>query len=212
MIVLDIETSGLYPEKNGIWQIGSLDFYNPKNTFLEEARIDDEDEISESALKVTGKTEAELRDSNKQSQKQLIQNFFDWTKTARIKNALCQNPNFDYSFIAQKSRKYELEVPFHYRTFDLHSFAQGKYQQQYGKFLMREDHSDMSLSNILKFCGLDDKRIIMDKGIIVQEGRPHNALEDAKLTAEAFSRLTYGKELLEEYSQYKIPVYLKNDN
>ena len=40
MIVVDIETSGLYPEKHGIWQIGALDFYNSQNVFLEEARID----------------------------------------------------------------------------------------------------------------------------------------------------------------------------
>ena len=61
MIVVDIETSGLYPEKHGIWQIGALDFYNSQNVFLEEARIDDEDEISEEALKIIGKTKAELR-------------------------------------------------------------------------------------------------------------------------------------------------------
>lgn len=45
MIVVDIETSGLDFNKCGIWQIGALELENPANTFLEEARIDDEDEI-----------------------------------------------------------------------------------------------------------------------------------------------------------------------
>ena len=80
MIVLDIETSGGYPTKYGIWQIGALEFENPENQFLEEARIDDEDKIEEEALKVGGKTKEELRDPNKQSQKELLDNFIEAMK------------------------------------------------------------------------------------------------------------------------------------
>ena len=47
MIILDIETSGLRPEENGIWQIGAVDFYNPENIFLDECRIDQEDKVEE---------------------------------------------------------------------------------------------------------------------------------------------------------------------
>ncbi len=208
MIVLDIETSGLYPEEHGIWQIGALDFYNPQNTFLEEGRIDDEDEVAEEALKVTGKTEAELRNQNKQSQKHLLENFFDWTKKAKIKNCICQNPQIDLGFITLKARKYELKFPLHYRTFDLHSFAQARYRKLHGDFLMKEEHSEMGLSNILKFCGLEDKRIKMKEGKVQKQGTPHNAIEDCKLTAECFSRIVYGKSLFQEFSQYKVPEYL----
>ncbi len=208
MIVVDIETTGLNSEKHGIWQIGALDFSNSDNIFLEEARIDEEDGISEEALKVIGKTEAELRNQNKQSQKQLLENFFYWTKTAKIKNAICQNPQFDLCFLTFKARKYGLEFPLHYRAFDLHSFASLRFYQINKKFLMREHHSDMGLSNTLKFCGIEDKRIKTEKGTIIQTGSSHNALEDAKLTAEAFSRLIHGKNLLKEFSQYKIPEYL----
>ncbi len=196
MIVIDIETSGLYPEKNGIWQIGALDFYNPQNTFLEESRIDDEDEITQEALKIIRKTEAKLRDKSKQSQKKLLEHFFDWTNGVKIKNPICQNPQFDLSFITEKARKYLLKVPFHHRAFDLHSFASLKYEQIHGEFLIKEDHSDMGLTNILKFCGMQDDR------------KAHNALEDAKLTAECFSRIVYTKSLINEYSQYEIPKEL----
>ena len=196
MIVVDIETSGLYPEKHGIWQIGALDFYNSQSVFLEEARIDDEDEISEEALKIIGKTKAELRNKRKQSQKQLLENFSSWTNNVKIENCLCQNPNFDLDFIMQKARKYNLKMPIHYRAFDLHSIVALKYHQLHGNFLIKEDHSDMGLTNILEFCGIQDNR------------KAHNALEDAKLTAECFSRLVYGEPLIKEYSQYKIPTGL----
>ncbi len=68
-IVLDLETSGLEIEKSGIWQIGAIDL-NTGEEFFDECRIDDEDKIMESALKVTGKTEEELRNQEKQSQNQ----------------------------------------------------------------------------------------------------------------------------------------------
>ena len=205
MIVVDIETSGLYPERHGIWQIGALDYYNPENTFVEDGRIDEEDEITEGALKVTGKTEEALRDLNKQSQRSLMQSFFNWTKTVKIKNAICQNPVFDIAFINYKARKLNVtndffhldsHTPFHYRSFDLHSEAQLKYHQIHRGFLFKESHSNMGLTNILEFCGIEDKR------------KEHNALEDAKLTAECFARIIDGKALFPEYSQFKIPIYL----
>ncbi|MEK6915283.1 MAG: 3'-5' exonuclease [Nanoarchaeota archaeon] len=117
MIVVDIETSGNFdPAKHGIWQIGALDFENPTNTFLEEARIDDEDSLTEEALKVTGKTEAQLRDKTKQSQKQLLSNFFEWVSKIKNRVIVAHNTPFDYGFIVLKAKKYGLEVSFDCKT------------------------------------------------------------------------------------------------
>ena len=87
MIVLDIETSGVNPEENGIWQIGAFEIENPNNYFLEEGRIDEDDEIGEGSLKVTGKSKEYFLNKNKQSQKDLLIKFFEWFKNAKIKNA-----------------------------------------------------------------------------------------------------------------------------
>ena len=201
MIVVDIETSGLDFNKCGIWQIGALDLNNPENQFLEEARIDEEDEIQKEALGLTGKNEEKLRDLNKQSQKQLLENFFKWVEEIKIKNFVCENPQFDIGFISTKARKYGLKIGFHHRAFDLHSIAQTRYFQINKKFLFDFDHSDLGLTNILQFVGMRDDR------------NAHNALEDCKLEAECFSRLVYGKSLFLEYQKFKIPDCLKkNDN
>lgn len=213
MIVVDIETSGGYPDTAGVWQIGAIDFYNPEDYFLEEARIDDKDVVEEAAVRVHGKDEEELRDKNKQSQKQLIENFLKWVKKKKIKNMISQCPHIiDFPLLRLKARKYGIEFPFHYRAFDLHSIAQMKHFQIKGEFLIKEDHSDLGLTNILKFCGMEDKRKQFSgksfNSELVKDGTPHNALEDAKLTAECFSRLIYGKNLLPEYSKFKIPEYL----
>ena len=37
----------------------------------------------------------------------------------------------------------------------------------------------------------------------------HNALEDCKLEAEAISRISYGKNLIQKYNKFSIPDYLK---
>ncbi len=203
-VVVDIETSGIDFVKCGIWQIGAVDL-ETKEEFLEEARIDDEDKIVEisgsdkKVLEVIGKTEEELRDSNKQSQKELLEKFFNWMSTRKMRNLVCQGPQFDVSMFKIKAEKYELKIPFHHRAFDTHSIAQTKYFELNKKFLVNEDEnfSGMNLSNMLKFCGMEDNR------------GAHNAIEDAKLTAECFSRLKFGEKLLDEYSEFEIPEELK---
>jgi DNA polymerase III epsilon subunit-like protein len=196
MIILDIESSGLDSGKCGIWQIGALDFENPKNTFLEESRIDDNDEISKEALMVIGKTEKELRDKTKQSQNQMIEHFLDWCKTCKERIIAGHNVGWDISFIQNKCIRYGIKDKFSdvigVRVIDLHTLASLKYKEKEGIFKMKDGKtgkSDMSLPNVMEFCGLKDSRRIIEKGKVIKEGEAHNALTDAKLTAECFRRL-----------------------
>jgi DNA polymerase III epsilon subunit-like protein len=211
-VVVDIECSGGNPNKNGIWQIGAIDL-NTKEEFLEEARIDDHDEINQEALIITGKTENELRNKNKQSQKELLNRFFEWLETRKMKNLLCHLPEFDQGFLRNKTLKYfgkDFFWPDYHRPFDLHTIAQTKFFELNGKFLTKEDNSsDMGLGHILKLCGIKDERKKLENGKITREGKPHNALEDAKLEAECFSRLMFGKNLFPEFAKFEIPTELR---
>tara|TARA_Y100000310_G_C20686413_1_gene819301 strand:+ start:1965 stop:2627 length:663 start_codon:yes stop_codon:yes gene_type:complete len=215
-IVLDLETSGLDKSKCGIWQIGAIDL-NTKEEFMEEGRIDNEDSIEEDALRVIGKTKEELRDKTKQTQKELINNFFEWVRTRKIRNLLCQNPQFDISFLELKANKYGLRKTFQFRAFDLHTVSQIIFFNINKKFSLRKNYnaekleSDMDLSNILSFCGIPDHRRITRNSEIIQEGTPHNALDDCKLAGECFSRLVDKKNLFQEYSKHEIPNYLKGE-
>ena len=203
-IVLDLETSGIDKVRCGVWQIGAYDL-NTKEEFFEECRLDDEDIVAilgnKTLYEIVGKTEDELRDKNKQSQKQLLENFFNWVEEKPMKTFLCQNPQFNVIFLEIKAMKYNLKIPFHFRAFDLHNVAQTRYHDLHGEFLVREkeDYSGRDLTNVLKLCGVEDNR------------KAHNALEDCKLTAECFSRLIYGKNLFPEYSEYKIPEELRKE-
>ncbi len=194
MIVMDTEFSSLDNGKAGLWQIGALEFENPKNTFLQEARIDDEDGVMEDSLLVTGKTEEELRDKKKQSQKQLIENFLEWCKKCKEKIVAGQNIGIDLSLIQNKCIRYGMHDKFResigFRAIDLHTVAQMKYKEKNGKFKTQENgKSDMNLTNILTEYGIEDKRMILQGSIVVKKGEPHNALTDAKLTAECLRRI-----------------------
>ncbi|MGV8142116.1 MAG: exonuclease domain-containing protein [Candidatus Pacearchaeota archaeon] len=214
MIILDVEMSGVIPEKHGIWQIAAMDLDNPTNIFIQEGRIDEDEECDPQALRVIGKTENELRNPNKQSQKELLENFFKWADKIKIKNLIGQNVLFDYFYIIIKSRKHKVDsrrLP--YRTFDTHTIAAIKYYELNNKFLIDPlgDRSGMNLTRILDFCGIKDNRRSIDQvtNKVLQEGSAHDALEDVKLTAECFSRIVYGKEMLSEFKNQPIPQNLK---
>jgi len=212
MIIIDIETSGLDFWENGILSIGALSFYNPEKQFYGECRVDEEDVIAEEALKINGFSKEEIKSEKKQTQKQLIESFFEWLEKQEIKILAGHNVGFfDLNFIKTKAKKYNLKIKTRYRSLDLCSVAQTRYFQINGKFLS-DDYKEngMSLPEVLKFCGMKDKRIEIRDRKLIKQGKTHNALEDCKLEAECFSRLLSGKSLFEEYNKFLIPDYLKN--
>ena len=210
MIVLDIETSGL-TSRNGIWQIGALELEHPENSFLQECRIDDKDEVTTAALKICGKSEAELRDTKKQSQRDLVAKYLNWVDGIKQRIILGENIGWDCSMIQDKSIKYGLENLFHnvhgHRTLDLHTIAQEKWREIHGEYLLDKDGRDaLGLQRTLEFVGIPDiRRHVGEDGRVKQEGTAHNALEDCRLEAEVYWRLKHGEKYLLEYHQFKVP-------
>ena len=212
-VVLDIETSGLDKVNCGIWQIGAIDLDDTKEVFFESSSIDDDDIVEDGALRVIGKTEEQLRDDKKQSQEELIEKFFKWMQKRKIRNLLCQNPQFDITFLEIRAKKYGLRKTIQHRAFDLHTISQMKHFNINNGFLLAKNNdsrmeSDMGLTNTLQFCGIPETRVITGNEGVVKDGSPHNALDDCKLTGECYYRMVYGKNLFPEFSQFKIPNYL----
>ncbi len=210
MIILDIETSGFSPIKNGIVSIGAICLNDLKKEFYEECSLDEEDEIIKEATIVNGFSEEEMRDQKKQTQKELLEHFFKWIEEQEIRILAGHNIGFfDLNFLKMKAEKYGINIKTRYRSLDLCSVAQTRYFQIYGKFLL-DDYKEnaMNLPSVLEFCGLTDERIQLKDGKVIQEGKPHNALEDTKLEAECFSRLIYGKSLFPKFKEFPIPKYL----
>jgi DNA polymerase III epsilon subunit-like protein len=215
MIVLDIETSGLDIGRHGICQIGAIELENPENVFCEDCKIDEQDEILLTAMQVHGRNEAVLRDSTKQSQKQLILNFLKWTNTCKNKIVVGHNIGWDLTFISSKCVRYGLGEEFRKtlssRSIDIHAIAQLKFKEVNGDFCVNEiGRSNMHFGKVLEFCGIkDERKSVKDNLDVSEEGRVHDALDDVRLSAECYTRIMKGKGLFEEFKEFFIPEYLK---
>lgn len=193
MIVLDTETMGLDAEKNSLVSIGAVEFENPKNQFYEECRIWDGAEVAQVALDVNGFSQEDITDQKKQSPGQLLASFFEWSKNCRNSLMAGHNVGFDIAFLKAEAERSDLGYPFQHRFIDTYSLA-WMHIIQSGKTPPEEDgKSSLNSDFIFEYIGITEER------------EEHNALEDAKLTAEAISRLAYSKQLLEEYKQFSIP-------
>ncbi|HIH58440.1 MAG: hypothetical protein QT08_C0019G0014 [archaeon GW2011_AR17] len=205
MIVIDVETTGVIPTKHSILSIGAIDFNNPENQFYEECRIWDGAQVMQdgeegmlSALKINGFTKEEIRDSKKKSQKQVLEELYQWVQTCKEQTFAGENPFFDRDFIATSVKRENITWIVPYRTIDLHTVA---YTYHLKKGLLpplKEKRTAINLDYILTLVGLPE------------EPKPHNALTGAKMEAEAFSRLLQKKILLKEFEKYPIPEHLED--
>ena len=196
MIVVDVETTGIDPRRHSIVSIGAIDFFNPENLFYQECRIWNGAEISKEALEINGFLEEEIKNSDKKSLEEVIKDFIKWTESIDETTLAGENPSFDRDFLKASAERYNIDWPLGYRTIDLHSLCYSHYLRRGLIPPTKEKRTKLNTDAILKYAGLS------------AEPKPHNALTGAKMEAEAFSRLIFGKSLLEEFESYPIPNYL----
>lgn len=193
MIVLDVETTGIDPDRHSIVSIGAVDFLHPERKFYEECKIWDGAIISDEAMAVNGYTIEQVTDPNKKSLEEILKMFFKWVLESESHTIMGHNPIFDLSFLDESAERYHLELPFPHRSLDQHSvcfahmLAHGITPPTHNK------RSDLNSDKIMEYVG------------IPTEPKPHIALNGALYEAEAFSRLLYSKNLLPEFKEYKIP-------
>lgn len=195
MIVLDVESTGLVPERHSIVSLGALDLDDPTNQFYEECRVWDGAEIEDAALAINGFTQEEIGEgSTKATEADLITSFVAWA-TDRPKNRTlaAQNVSFDLEFVQAACKRAKLECPFAKRTLDVHSLVWMHMVSRGIEPPVEKGHSSISLNAALQYVG------------VPEEPRPHNALTGAFCHAEVISRVAYTKKLLPEFFSYDIP-------
>ena len=197
MIVVDVETTGVDSKKNSIVSIGAIDFSNPQNQFYQECRVWEGAEITQQALYINGFTKEQITDQNKMSLEEAVKKFIVWMGNIAEQTLAGENPSFDRDFLRNSIEKYKINYLIGHRTIDLHSICYHHYLKKEFRPPIRDSRTDLNLDGILKYSGLPE------------EPKPHHALTGAKMEAEAFSRLIYGKNLLPEFEKYSVPDYLK---
>lgn len=195
MIAVDVETSGVSPEKNSILSIGALDITNPERRFYGECRIWEGASLSDESLAVNGISREEATDSSKKTEAVLVREFLEWSQHSANRTISGQNPSFDRDFLQAAARRAKLSWDFAHRTIDTHTLAYMHIVKARKAEPIDEQHrrSSLDLDAILNYCGIPD------------EPMPHNALTGALSHAEVISRLLYNKKLLPEFEQFEIP-------
>lgn len=195
MLIVDTECSGLRPERHSILSIGALDFRNPSNRFYGECHVWEGAHIMEEALEVNGFTQEQATDSAKQSEAELVAAFLEWSQALPERTLTGQNVSYDRNMLMAAAERAGLNWNLAYRTVDVHSLCWMHIVKTSGIPPVDVEHKRSQLNSkaILEYCGLP------------AEPDPHNALTGALWHAEVTSRLLYDKQLLPEFSQYKIP-------
>ncbi len=194
MIVVDVEASGTEAKKHSMVSVGAIDLANPTNRFYEECRIWDGAHIMDEALAVCGFSRAEITDTKKQSEADLVHAFLTWSEGVEERTLAGQNVSFDRDFLkAGAERAGHTDWPFAYRTIDTHTLCYMHIIQRGEQPPVRHRRSALDLDAVLNYCGIPD------------EPMPHNALTGALSHAEVISRLLYGRKLLPEFMEFEIP-------
>jgi len=187
MLIVDVETTGIDSQEHSIASVGGLDFGGPQSQFYQECRIWEGAEVTLQALKVSGFSEEELLNPKKKTLEEVIRECLGWSISVEEKTIAGDNPSFDIDFLTASAKRYGISWPFGYRTIDLHSLCYSHYLRRGLAPPIKEGRSDLNLDKILDYVGLPSKP------------QPHNALMGAKLEAEAFCRLIYGRSLCTEF-------------
>ena len=195
MIVVDVETTGTDPDAHALVSIGAVELAQPENKFYSECRAFAGAHFDEKALEINGFTKEELTDSSKKSLKVCLNEFLEWSREVADRTLAGHNVQFDIHFIEKSLTRVGEAYPFSHRTIDTHSLT-----------YMHMIHRGLTppFDEAHGHTGLDSDFVFDYVGLNITRGE-HNALEDAKLTAEAISRLLYDEKLLEAFRQYSIP-------
>ena len=176
MIIVDIETSGVNPNKNGMLSIGAVDLDSNQEFYLE-CQLTEGREVEPIALEINGFTLENIRHENKLTDTEALLTFCRWTE--RFKDKMLGGHNIghlDILFLEEIWSRIDSgflggikpKFPFSYRTVDLHSISYAEFGES------------LTHPQICEALGL------------TPEPKPHNALEGAKSEAAAF-RLLLGK-------------------
>lgn len=193
MIVLDVETTGINPDKNSILSIAALDISNPEERFYEECRIWDGAEVSPLALEINGFTQEEISDADKKAEADIVKNFIYWLSQREDMTVVGQNPSFDTHFIRAASERAGERSPLHFRSLDLHTLAVAHMMRRGIEMPLKDRSSNLGSDSVMTYVG------------IPPEPKPHISANSILWEYEVFMRLVHDKNGLPEFEKYPIP-------
>ncbi|HXV26453.1 MAG TPA: exonuclease domain-containing protein [Candidatus Paceibacterota bacterium] len=195
MIIVDVETTGVYPDRHSIVSIGAVDFAFPANYFYKECRPFDGAEIEAESLERNGFSHEELADPSRPSLFTALQDFIAWARECPDMTIAGANAFFDRDFLRSAAERFHLEWPFGQRIVDLHSVCYAHMAGRGKRPPMKGSRADLTNDHVLTYVGLPPETF------------PHHSLTGARMEAEAFSRLLHSRPLFQDLEQHPLPEW-----
>ena len=195
MLVVDVEASGTEYQLHSMVSLGAVDFSNPERRFYRECRVWNGAHINAESLAISGFSEAEVTDSSRPTEGEVVREFLEWSQHLSDRTLVCQSVSFDRDFLKAAAFREGLSWDLAHRTIDTHTLCFMHMVKRGLTPPIDEQHrrSALNLDAVLNYCGIPD------------EPEPHNALTGALTHAEVTARLLYDQKLLPEFSEFPIP-------
>ncbi len=182
-LVFDLEMTGPEPDYNEIIQIGAEiydDEWNKKGEYLTNVYPENEDAFSGHSEEIHGISLDDLDEAPMMYD--VLEEFLAWIRKSLywpadepLWKVICcgQSVINDINFLSYAFKKEKLKWPFSWQLIDLHTIS------YYGFMILEKNGKPVpkshSLENVAKYFGF------------TRESDTHNALEDAKLTAQCLN-------------------------
>ena len=185
---------------HGIVSIGAVEFEDPNRNFYMEPQLNHEKQVDSGAVEYNGFTEWEMRNTSRPSLNRVLKNFKKWYERCHEISLAGHNiGQFDYGFLRKAFEEAKIDWPFGNGVVDLRTDYIGYCKRNGIHIPIEKKRLKAHLDDILEFVGLTRRPDVK------KSKKKHNALEDARATAEAYARLIYGAHLIKEYSECPIP-------
>lgn len=192
--VLDVETTGVNPERCAVLSVGMVTYRERPLEFYREYYPFDGAEVAEEALRINGFEPDKIARNPESDPKNVAGDVVSFMRKNGCNIISGENPSFDRDFVNAYAARYNAMFRLQRRTLDLQSVCISHMLSNGIDVPSKPDGShDLVLDTILTFVGLG------------AEPRPHNALNGAKYEFEALCRLIYGKSVLAEFRDYEVP-------
>ena len=193
MIIVDIETTGTDPKKSGILSIGAIHMRDQDIRFYMECRAHEGADINPSSLAVNGVSLDEVFSVEKKSEEEALLHFSEWLKEHNEFTIAGQNVFFDRAFLQAGFERNSIPLHLSARIIDLHSVAYAHMESRGTPPPTKDGRSALGTDEVMQYVGLPP------------EPKPHNALNGALYEAEAFHRLLYHKNYIDDFKKYPLP-------
>ena len=195
--VLDVETTGVNPERCAILSIGIVSYGEKLDEFYREYYPFDGAEVVEESMRVNGLDIDNIERGRVNDPENVVDDVRSFLKSNRCNVTAGQNPSFDRNFVNAYAERYGSDFRLPIWMLDMHSACMA-YMLEKGIDIPRKPDGGLFLSadKIFEFAGLG------------AEPKPHNALNGARYEFEALCRIIYGKSVLPQFSDRPVPEEL----